>query len=542
MDVAHCEFTMNRSAALVAWIAVAVAACSSDREREPVDSCATWTDSIRDELAASCGECHGATDPAGNYDLTTYEGVLGTGSDEFANAIAGDEGSLLVTAIAPATADATHASFADLHPVIRDWVVECRLAYFDSPVHGGGILNPADDQEFHGRVLAELGYDLNECAACHGQDFAGGDVGVSCLTCHEKGPTDCTTCHGYSPTSGSHVAHVLGGSLDKDFDCSECHIKPAHWDDIGHVRLADGSPDGPPAEVHFGALANSGPAGRASFDPASNVCSNVYCHGGGSGDDSATNTTPVWGGAPSQANCGTCHGLAPSNHGGADRCAICHAGIANDVPMVVDTRKHLDGQVETVGESCNSCHGSDASGAPPPDLAGNTDTTAPGVGAHQAHLTAPSGLSAPLPCSSCHMVPEAVLAAGHVDNSPGAEVFPDVPGFASRALARGAEPVYDRATATCQDVYCHGGGPALQSDQAPSINRNPVWNQVGTGQASCGSCHGLPPTTGFHNPSMTRKDCHFCHADTVDAAGFVIVTGAPGQETSTHINGVVDAF
>jgi hypothetical protein len=41
---------------------------------------------------------------------------------------------------------------------------------------------------------------------------------------------------------------------------------------------------------------------------------------------------------------------------------------------------------------------------------------------------------------------------------------------------------------------------------------------------------------------MTRTDCNLCHAQTVDADGFIIVTGEPGQETSTHVNGVVDAF
>jgi len=534
---------MKRIAALVAC--TVIAACSSDRERDTVPRCATWKGSIGEELSTRCGECHGGADPDGNYDLTTYLGMLGDGTDDVPNAIAGDATSAIVSAIDPATADDTHSPFTDLYPTIRDWVVDCRISYVSSAVHGGGVLNPHDDAEFHGKVLAELSYDLNKCASCHGQDFAGGRVEVSCLTCHENGPTDCTTCHGDSPTSGSHAAHVLGSDLDKKLDCSECHIKPDSWDSVGHIRLADGSIDPPPAEVRFGSLANQGSAGgagRASFDPESKVCSNVYCHGGRFDDSNATDTAPVWGGASSQAACGTCHGLSPSNHGGAERCSYCHEGIADDTPAVLDTQKHLDGQIESVGDSCNACHGSDDSGGPPPDLAGNTDTAAPGVGAHQSHLQAPSGFSPPMQCSSCHLAPASVLSAGHVDNSPGAEVFPDVPGFNSRALARGAEPVYDRATATCQDVYCHGGGPAMQSDQSASVNRNPVWTQVGTGQVVCGSCHGLPPTTGFHNPSITRDDCHVCHPNTVDAAGDIIVTGAPGQETSAHMNGVVDAF
>ena len=40
--------------------------------------------------------CHGPVNPLGDYDMSTYEAVLGNGSDDTPNAIAGDENSLLV--------------------------------------------------------------------------------------------------------------------------------------------------------------------------------------------------------------------------------------------------------------------------------------------------------------------------------------------------------------------------------------------------------------------------------------------------------------
>src|ERR1700733_12922263 len=55
--------------------------------------------------------------------------------------------------------------------------------------------------------------------------------------------------------------------------------------------------------------------------------------------------------------------------------------------------------------ACDACHGSPESPAPPTDLEGNTWTSAAGVGAHQAHLQAPSKLSPPIACEACHVVP-----------------------------------------------------------------------------------------------------------------------------------------
>lgn len=356
-------------------------------------------------------------------------------------------------------------------------------------IHPDGILDP-DSAAFHGRELARHAWDFATCRRCHGEDDAGGSAGVSCLGCHRDGPTACTTCHGAGPNSRAHPAHAARG-----VPCAACHPVPARWDDDGHLVHAGAAVTA--VRVELGALAARTPAGAERAGPPrwdGVRCENVYCHGdvGGAG---GTATRPAWDG-PALA-CTGCHASPPPSHARTD-CATCHPATA----------PHVDGIVQ-VGRTagCDGCHGSPASPAPPVDLAGNTATTALGVGAHQAHLQARSRLSAPIPCATCHAVPAAVVAPGHLDHAGPAQVT--------------ATLGWDRDAQTCASAWCHG--PA-----------RPRW--TATGEVSCGSCHGVPPADGAHAPGLPITACAGCHPGTVDAFGNILVR----EGSSEHINGVVD--
>src|SRR5262245_25943417 len=104
-------------------------------------------------------------------------------------------------------------------------------------LHPAGIADPSSD-DFHGKLLRDTGWNFAACQKCHGEDFAGGASGKSCLSCHAEGPTACATCHREDNEMGAHTAH-RGARVD----CSECHRKPSAWDDAGHL---DGA-----AEVTF---------------------------------------------------------------------------------------------------------------------------------------------------------------------------------------------------------------------------------------------------------------------------------------------------
>jgi predicted CxxxxCH...CXXCH cytochrome family protein len=525
---------MQRTSILALFL-VTAAACSEERERPSVAVCATWKTDVQAALAERCLDCHAGEAPAGGYDLSTYNGALGGGSDNTPNAVAGDADSLLLTYLRAATANSAHQPFTSLEPLAREWVTECKLALGRSKIHDPGILNPAAD-DFHGALLRELAYDFSVCIECHGEDFTGGTSNTACTSCHRDGPTACDTCHGEIPSSGAHQTHVNGGELERSFECALCHQVPERYDSPGHLLLPSGRVDPPPAEVEFSGLAVA--VASASYDPVTGTCGGVYCHTAATADANAGVPSPVWTAGPSQAVCGSCHGIAPASHA-SDRCELCHQRVVDSTGFV-DRQRHVDGIVELgrgTGD-CGDCHGSDPSGAPPADLGGGTSTDLVTVGAHESHVLATGRLSAPIPCTACHTAPRAIGDPGHIDSAGSAEVFPA--GLGGVAFADGASPAWDRATGRCADTYCHGNGNGLADDTSPGLSRTPGWTQVGSGQAACGTCHGAPPSGVPHQPSFPLSSCRSCHTRTVDQFGTIIVSGPPGAQTSEHVDGNVD--
>jgi predicted CxxxxCH...CXXCH cytochrome family protein len=234
----------------------------------------------------------------------------------------------------------------------------------------------------------------------------------------------------------------------------------------------------------------------------------------------------TYGGGTSGVACTSCHAAYPHEaaFGGAPRpthaafmreqagwdltmCQSCH-GAAYDGDGVA-SKTCLTCHDEDGGpEACNTCHGDDATGVPPPDLLGNEASTFRGVGAHEVHAALGTGSEA---CLTCHAVPESYGSAGHIDDDPArAEIV-----FGGQAVHAGADPSYDASAGTCGSTYCHGGfsfpkegSPYAFAYTADFITGNSPdveWTG-GEGEATCGSCHGLPPTGHVNNPSCTN--CH----------------------------------
>lgn len=346
---------MATSELIVLALVLGVVACGDSSSRDD-EACPTWRDDVARELRP-CAECHEL--------------------DDYAEAL--EQKDEMVAVLDPARADEIHRRFASTHQVVAAWAA-CDAPYFHSAIHGGGVHDP-ESPEFHGEEVEEEGWDLRACGRCHGDDFAGGLVEVTCRTCHDgrDGPASCDTCHPSVPTSGAHPVHVA------QWPCSRCHDVPARWDDPGHVLDDD-----------------TDHAEAVGFDPGSGRC-DVSCHG----DD-----RPRWDGGPDEAPCGSCHGVPPPDHVW-DFCAGCHPR----------DERHADGVVQ-VGRTggCDGCHGDDGDPAPPVDVHLEGLTTARGVGAHQSHVDGPHRLAGTIACGACHAVPRSVLDDGHIDTPPPAEV------------------------------------------------------------------------------------------------------------------------
>lgn len=168
---------------------------------------------------------------------------------------------------------------------------------------------------------------------------------------------------------------------------------------------------------------------------------------------------------------------------------------------------------------CTRCHGQGEDPSPPPALNGDTKTTSLGVGAHQTHVRG-GPLRPPLACSECHIMPSPENGSEHPSTKGG----PAPVVFANLAHNDSANPQWDRQSATCSDVFCHGSTLRWGQDRPW-----PVWTRVDGSQIKCTSCHGYPPA--LTHPQDDR--CETCHS-VVMAPGGVI------KAPELHVNGKLE--
>lgn len=158
------------------------------------------------------------------------------------------------------------------------------------------------------------------------------------------------------------------------------------------------------------------------------------------------------------------------------------------------------------------CHGTDTSNAPPRSVSGAMDTASVAVGAHRQHLTAASTWHRPVQCADCHVVPAEVGSPGHIDGDNRAEL--------TFSMISGPGAAWNGTTCT---TGCHG------SAVVGGAQSTPTWTRVDGSQATCGSCHGVPPPA----PHPTDTRCASCHP-TMEEGGTTF------RDPASHINGVVD--
>ena len=206
---------MKRIQLLTMGLLMGVLHVACGKARPVVDpACGAWKDDFANRVAGACGECHSDEKKSGSYSVAAYASFLGNGSDDVPNAIAGDASSTVLTVLSGADAKPYHQGFGSIAADLSTWVVECDMRYTRSSIHGAGLMDPARD-DFHGQAILDIRGDTSTCERCHGGDLEGGKSGVTCLSCHSKGPKDCSTCHGVPP-AGRHPASRK---------CEDCHAE-----------------------------------------------------------------------------------------------------------------------------------------------------------------------------------------------------------------------------------------------------------------------------------------------------------------------------
>ncbi len=319
------------------------------------------------------------------------------------------------------------------------------------------------------------------CAACHA-DVMHDDGSVRDVTKHVDGTVQvtaarCDACHGNDETGappraldggtatsqpgvGAHTRHLEGGLTTRPVDCTTCHAVPA-------MPVTAQHPDG-----------------------VVQVTCDTACHFG---------APPEWT-ASLAPGCAGCHGAPPPPpHPAATQCALCHPAVSADTRM-----RHVDGQLDmAMPTSCDGCHG-------------DSTSPAPDAGAHRAHVIG-RGFARVVQCEECHVVPQTVLAPGHVNGVTELR-------FSGVAVANGAAPSW--AAGRCANSGCHDVAHFTGANEGGGTDTAPLW--VDGSARTCTSCHGAPPPP----PHPANTTCESCHSNVTAEKTFI--------SPEKHVNGAVD--
>ncbi|NOY05871.1 MAG: CxxxxCH/CxxCH domain-containing protein [Chlorobi bacterium] len=187
--------------------------------------------------------------------------------------------------------------------------------------------------------------------------------------------------------------------------------------------------------------------------------------------------------------------------------------------------------------ACYTCHGDPVTKRPnpPESLEGAVSPSDPKVGAHVKHLYEMKK-TVNLSCQTCHHVPQTYDDPLHVDSATPMQAEVRLRGLVDTVtVGTQGKPVYNAATNTCENVYCHG-------NFTNGNHLNPTWNG-GDDYEKCGSCHG-DAAAGNPLPGGTHvklETCEVCHAETVE-----IDPDNPDKrrikDPTKHVNGLLEVF
>jgi len=446
-------------------------------------------------------------------------------------------------------------------------------------VPAGTVYGTCSASNCHGRFTRAWGTPasgLTLCDKCHGSATSPGGF------YNTRGPGG--TLSIYSAGIGVHDIHLQNpysprnatfsrfSSYAKGFSCRQCHSMPSGPYTAGHIDTAL------PAEVPFSHMSSLASTGQTKFSyysspaysSATQTCSAIWCHGAGMNSNNATGPyagvsgsiqrqNPQWN-APfltgsGATDCTKCHAMPPPApdanyiHYGKTlaNCKECHTHLTNDGFGFKDKALHVNG---TIDGGCDKCHGY----PPINNIIGDHEglaTPAQGAlrlgtaGAHNAHvLNANIGKN----CQTCHYNFNSAMPSNNLElgfnGYNGAVTSGTFTGYSNsdvhpRWIATNAGTTIQKVTAganVCSNLYCHGGGTSTLPILGGGSNMAPNW-EGGSGDATCGTCHGTDTSNAPSGGSHTR------HALAIDGGAGMLCNSCHGSSVNmTHVNGAVSWY
>ena len=430
-----------------------------------------------------------------------------------------------------------------------------------------------NDPTQHGVSAKSQADGFSVCQTCHASGFSGGSSGISCFGCHGVNAP-----HAPAPWRGTIYTHTTTDQGNAPV-CAICHanganstVKPSTPAPAGTApgcfnntlcHATTGHPVGWSASSQHGASAKSQANGFAlcqtchatGFTGGTSGVSCFTCHGVNAPHAPApwrgtisTHATSDPGNAPVCASChtgGTNSTVKPSTPapaGTAPGCfnsTLCHGTIVHPFGWSASSQHGVTAEQNFA--ACKTCHGATYQGGsaattcyqchngpgldhPAPAWVVLDHKTAALAGTtvcQKCHGTDYLGGGSQIACKSCHMEDQTKV---HM-----LSWYPDVrTNHRAYALANG--------TSTCASTYCHGTALTGVALSGPSCSTCHTWPFT---TASCGACHGIPPTGTAFPDTAGRHSAH-----TAVSAAVVCNTCHQGAGSGTvlHQNGVPDVI
>ncbi len=348
-----------------------------------------------------------------------------------------------------------------------------------------------DNPDKHGAAAKSapgLHTGFSTCQICHGQDFSGGLVGVSCYTCHGvnaphppapwRGTTRrhtntntqnasvCAICH-----RGQSSPPAPPGTPSGCFNNTLCHGNVGAPHQVPFTDPALHKPEAKKDLTYSQQCHADNPTGGPGSNPRFNVqigsltagCESPGCHLPYTAHAVDTNAPEGWIGHSTAGNmsnaCTLCHGIDLT--GGANAPGCFNNGIYSC---------HRSNPLTNT--NCTSCHGYPPDGTTPP----NTD------GSHTAHFnTDMTNAFQTQACDLCHNKTQSTHADGNVDV----------------------------VWTNCSN--CHDSPNLTTEAKNPTYSPYPAWGTKLNSQ--CDMCHYNPPTasTLYNHNNVTPNQCSSCH-------------------------------
>jgi len=387
------------------------------------------------------------------------------------------------------------------------------------------------------KATPDSSHGFSYCRNCHGQDFSGGIVNVSCFTCHGVNAP-----HSPYPWRGGARTHVTT-NVNNAAVCAACHtngansnLKPSPFDSgaapgcfnntlchsqVNHAaNFSDGAVHGPQAKADLTTCqqCHASPSGSgAGSNPRFNVNKGTLVNGCENCHDPYTAHPVYWAGHTTSGNranaCGLCHGAGLAGGVGPSCLITCHMESADSVHPAAWSGSAIylehGSYVGANGTSkCSNqyCHGTSLTGVSGSGPACSTCHTWPYSGGSSTctfcHGYPPSGTQSPdvagkhakhmalanVDCSSCHNG-AGYGTANHYNGT--AEVS-----FATAFNSKSGTASFNATAKTCSNISCHGGPRTQTSNQANSspptstASQTPSWLSGSISvNTQCTSCH-----------------------------------------------------